>query len=109
MMPLIAHNVLESIRLLTSSAANLADRCVSGIEADEERCNEMVEQSLAMCTALAPEIGYDAAAGIAKESYKTGRTVREIASKKRVLPPRRLKEILDPMRMTRPGIAAKGE
>jgi fumarate hydratase class II len=109
MMPLMAHNVLESIRLLTSSAANLAERCVSGIEADEERCNEMIEQSLAMCTALAPEIGYDAAAGIAKESYKTGRTVREIASKKRVLPPKRLKEILDPMRMTRPGIAAKGE
>jgi fumarate hydratase class II len=109
MMPLMAHNVLESIRLLTTSAANLADRCVSGIEANAERCSEMVEQSLAMCTALAPEIGYDAATAIAKESYKTGQTVREIASKKRILPPRRLKEILDPMRMTRPGIAAKGE
>jgi fumarate hydratase class II len=109
MMPLIAHNILESIRLLTTSAANLAERCVLGIEANEERCNEMVEQSLAMCTALAPEIGYDAAAAIAKESFKTGRTVREIASKKRILPPKRLKEILDPMRMTRPGVAAKGE
>jgi fumarate hydratase, class II len=109
MMPLIAYNVLESIRLLTASAANLAERCVSGIEANAERCNEMVEKSLAMCTALAPEIGYDAAAAIAKESYKTGRTVREIASEKRILPPNRLKKILDPMRMTRPGIAAKGE
>lgn len=109
MMPLIAHNVLESIRLLTASAGNLAKRCVAGIKANEERCAEMVEKSLAMCTALAPEIGYDAAAAIAKESYKTGQTVRVIASRKKILAPKRLKEILDPMRMTRPGIAAKGE
>jgi fumarate hydratase class II len=109
MMPVIAHNVLESIRLLASSAANLSDKCVSGIEANEERCREMIEKSLAMCTALAPEIGYDAAAAIAKESYKTGKTVREIAEAKKILSPKRLKEILDPIRMTKPGIAAKGE
>jgi fumarate hydratase class II len=69
----------------------------------------MIEKSLAMCTALAPEIGYDEAAAIAKESYKTGKTVREIALEKKVLPAERLNEILDPMRMTMPGIAAKGE
>jgi fumarate hydratase class II len=109
MMPMIAHNILQSIRLLTTSAANLADRCISGIGANVDLCNEMVEKSLAMCTALAPEIGYDAAAAIAKESYKTGRTVREIAAKKKILPSKRLTEILDPMRMTKPGIAAKGE
>jgi len=109
MMPVIAHNILQSIRLLTTSAANLADRCVSGIGANIDRCNEMVEKSLAMCTVLAPEIGYDAAAAIAKESYKTGRTVREIAAKKKILPSKRLTEILNPMRMTKPGIAAKGE
>jgi len=109
MMPVIAHNVLESIRLLSTSAVNLADRCISGIQANEERCNELVEMSLALCTALAPEIGYDAAAAIAKESYKTGRTVREIAMEKKILPAKRLKEILDPLRMTKPGIAAKGE
>jgi fumarate hydratase class II len=109
MMPVMAHNVLESIRLLAASANNFADRCVSGIEANKERCNEMVEKSLAMCTALAPEIGYDAAAAIAKESYKTGKTVREIALKKKILSSKRLDEILDPMRMTMPGIAAKGE
>ena len=86
MMPVMAHNVLESIRLLATSAVNLTDRCVAGIQANKERCNEMVEKSLAMCTALAPEIGYDAAAAIAKESYKTGRTVREIALEKRILP-----------------------
>ncbi|PYS18252.1 MAG: aspartate ammonia-lyase [Acidobacteria bacterium] len=62
MMPVMAHNILESIRLLAASANNFADRCISGIDANRERCNEMVEKSLAMCTALAPEIGYDAAA-----------------------------------------------
>jgi len=109
MMPVMAHNVLESIRLLAASAVNLTDRCVAGIQANEERSNEMIEKSLALCTALAPEIGYDAAAAIAKESQKTGKTVREIALKKKIMPPARLKEILDPIRMTKPGIAAKGE
>jgi len=109
MMPVMAHNLLESIRLLAASAENLSRQCISGIEANAERCNEMVEKSLAMCTALAPEIGYDAAAAIAKESYRTGKTVREIALEKKIMAPKRLKEILDPMRMTKPGIAAKGE
>ena len=108
-MPVMAHNLLESIRLLSASAANLADRCIIGIQANKERCNELVEKSLALCTALAPEIGYDAAAAIAKESYTTGKTVREIAVAKKILPAKRLKEILDPLRMTKPGIAAKGE
>jgi fumarate hydratase, class II len=109
MMPVMAHNILESIRLLARSAVNLSDRCIAGIQANAERCNEMIEKSLAMCTALAPEIGYDAAAAIAKESYETGKTVREIALAKKIMSPKRLKEILDPMRMTKPGIAAKGE
>ena len=109
MMPVMAHNVLESIRLLAASAVNLTDRCVAGIQANEERSNEMIEKSLALCTAMVPEIGYDAAAAIAKESQKTGKTVREIALKKKIMPPARLKEILDPIRMTKPGIAAKGE
>src|SRR5207245_7040316 len=60
MMPVMAHNLLESVRLLAASAGNFADHCISGIEANKERCNEMIEKSLAMCTALAPEIGYDA-------------------------------------------------
>ncbi len=109
MMPVMIHNLLESIRLLSASAGNFADRCVSGIEADEARCADMIEKSLALCTALAPEIGYDAAAAIAKESYLTGKTVREIALEKNLLPADRLNEILNPLRMTMPGIAAKGE
>jgi fumarate hydratase, class II len=109
MMPVMAHNVLQSIRLLAASANNLAERCVPGIQVDEARCADMIEKSLAMCTALAPEIGYDAAAAIAKEAYRTGRTVREIARDKKILPMERLDEILDAKRMTFPGVAAKGE
>jgi fumarate hydratase class II len=69
----------------------------------------MIEQSLAMCTALAPEIGYDAAAKIAKESYRTGKTVREVALEQKVVAPERLKVLLDPRQMTERGFAGKGE
>ncbi len=109
MMPVIAHNLLESIRILANASKNFADRCVSGIQADVVRCTEMVEKSLAMCTALAAEIGYDASAEIAKESYRSGQTVREVALRRKILPPKRLDEILNPFRMTVAGIAAKGK
>ena len=62
-----------------------------------------------MCTALAPLIGYDAAAAIAKESYSTGKTVREIVRAKKILSGKRLDKVLDPVRMTMPGISGKGE
>ena len=107
MMPIMAHNLLESIRLLSASAVNFSERCVQGIQADRARASEMIEKSLAMCTALAPEIGYDAAAAIAKESHKTGLTVREVTLEKGVVSPARLKELLDPRGMTEPGIAAR--
>ena len=67
-----------------------------------ERCAELVEQSLAMCTSLAPMIGYDKAAEIAKESFKTGKTVRQIAAEKKLMGDAELKKALDPMRMTQP-------
>jgi len=103
MMPLIAHNILESIRILTAAIETFADRCVSGITANIERCDEMVETSLAMCTALAPKIGYDRAAEIAKEAFATGRTVRDVAREMKVLPDAELDEVLDPTLMTEPG------
>jgi fumarate hydratase class II len=107
MMPVMAHNLLESIRLLSASAVNFSERCISGIQADKVRANEMIEKSLAMCTALAPEIGYDRAAAIAKESHRSGRTVREVTLDQGVVSPARLKELLDPRGMTEPGIAAR--
>ncbi len=106
MMPVMASNLLESIQILGTAAANFAERCISGIQANRERCAELIEQSQAMCTALAPEIGYDAAAQIAKESFASGKTVRQIAQERQVLPEDRLQELLDPRRMTEPGLTA---
>jgi fumarate hydratase, class II len=103
MMPVMAHDLLESIRLLANAVDIFRDKCVRGIVANEERCRELVELSMAMVTSLSPKIGYDRAAEIAKESARTGRTVREIARKKKVLPEEELKRALDPVRMTEPG------
>jgi fumarate hydratase, class II len=96
----MAYNVLNSVGILTNGARLFASRCVEGLEANEKRCNELVEQSLAMVTALNPRIGYDAAAAIAKESVKTGKTVRELCLEKKVLPPDELERLLDPRSMT---------
>ncbi|MDQ2918252.1 MAG: class II fumarate hydratase, partial [Verrucomicrobiota bacterium] len=103
MMPVMAHNLLESIRLLGNVCEILAEKCVSGITANVERCKELVELSMAMVTSLAPKIGYDRAAEIAKESAKTGKTVREICREKKVLPEAELNAALDPISMTEPG------
>jgi fumarate hydratase, class II len=108
MMPLIAYDLLQSIEILAAAARLLAERCVDGIEANRERCLELVEKSLAMVTSLVPKIGYDAAAEIAKESVKTGRTVREICRERKVLPEAELDEALDPWAMTEGGIHAGG-
>jgi fumarate hydratase class II len=103
MMPVLAHNVLESVRLLGNAARAFSEKCVSGITANVARCNELVEQSMAMVTSLAPIIGYDRAAEIAKESARTGKTVREICREKSVLPEAELEKALDPIAMTMPG------
>jgi fumarate hydratase class II len=104
MMPVIAYNLLQSIHLLASASNLLVERCVAGITANRERCAELVELSLAMVTSLAPRIGYDAAAAIAKESVATGKTVRQLCVEKRVLPPDELAAVLDAMAQTRGGI-----
>ena len=102
-MPVMAYSMLESIRLLSNVANIFRERCVEGITANTERCAELVEYSMAMVTSLAPLIGYDRAAEIAKESAKTGRTVREICQEWKVLPEAELKQALDPVEMTKPG------
>ena len=102
MMPVMAYDILESIRLLSSVVDIFCDKAVRGIVANEERCRELVELSMAMVTSLSPRIGYDRAAEIAKESAKTGRTVREIARDKKILPDEELERALDPIKMTEP-------
>jgi fumarate hydratase class II len=102
MMPLIAHNMLTAISLLANAAQVFADRCIADLEANVDRCTETVERNLALATALAPALGYDKAAEIAKEAQSTGKTVREIAEAWKVLPVETLTALLDPYRMTEP-------
>jgi fumarate hydratase class II len=100
MLPVMAYDLLESIGLLTAASRNFAERCLEGLEADRERAAGLVEQSLALATALAPEIGYDQAAALAKEAYRTGRTIREVAREQSGILEARLEELLDPARQT---------
>src|SRR4051794_10561359 len=102
MMPVMAYNLLQSIELLSTAARVFADRTVAGIEANRERCESLVEQSLAMCTSLAPLIGYDKAADVAKESFKSGKTVRQVALDKKLVGESELNKALDAKRMTQP-------
>lgn len=103
MMPVMAHNLLQSISLLANASLLFAQKCVRGLKADGERCREMIEKSLAMATALSPHIGHDAAAKLAREAYESGKTIRQVALEKKVLPTEKLEKILDPWRMTEPG------
>ncbi|MDJ0975577.1 MAG: class II fumarate hydratase [Planctomycetota bacterium] len=102
-LPLIADVLLDGIQVLSGAATGFKERCVEGLEVDKARVEEIVEQSLMLATALAPKIGYDEAAALAKEAYKTGRTIRELAIEKDVLPRRELDKALNVISMTKPG------
>jgi fumarate hydratase class II len=101
MMPVVAYNLLQSIMLLGKGVDNFVNQSVDGLTATE-RGPEMVERGLSICTPLAPVIGYDAAAEIAKEAARSGRTIREVALERTDLGEDRLRTILDPMAMTEP-------
>jgi fumarate hydratase class II len=101
-MPLAAHNLLQAIALLAAATDNFGDRCVRGLRASE-RGPQIVEEGLALATALAPVIGYDAAVAIAKEAAASGRTIREVAGEMTDLSQEELDRILDPKSMTGPG------
>lgn len=102
-LPIVTLKILEAIQFTANAVKALSEKCVIGIEANQERCNELVENSLAMVTALAPLIGYDAAAKIAHEAIASGKTVRQVAQMHKALPDERLKNALDPWSMTLPG------
>jgi fumarate hydratase class II len=106
MMPLIAHNLLQSIRLLANSARNFSQRCIEGLKADQERCEEMIEKSLALVTALAPRIGYNEAARIARKAHENRKTIRQVLKKKNFLTKRAAtssdpRSMIAPMKMTK--------
>ena len=104
MMPVIAHNLLFTMHLLTNASAVLAERCVEGIAADRAQCEHWLERSPALVTALAPKIGYAEAAKLAKEAVAKNVTVRQLVMEKGVLKGKDLEEVLDLLAMTELGV-----
>ncbi len=104
MMPVLAHNLLESAELLASAAETFRSKAVAGVEADAERATELLERNIIVVTSLAPKIGYDQAATIAKEAFASGRSVRQVALEMGVLSEEELDAALDLRRMTEGGI-----
>ncbi len=104
MMPVIAHNLLMSMLILTNTAKVFTDRCVVGIEANTEQCAYWLERSAALATALAPQIGYARAAEISKQSVKENVLIRELVTREKVLPPDEIAEVLDMRKMTEIGV-----
>lgn len=99
MIPVIAYNLLQSVELLASTSSNFTSRCINGIVANEERCREYAEATLATCTALAPVIGYDKASELSKKALKENRTIREVTLEDGLLSEKELKTILDLKKM----------
>lgn len=108
MMPLIAHHLIGSIKFL-AEAIHIFTKCVAGLTADHRHIQEMVGRGLALATALAPVIGYDRAAEISKLAYSSGRSIREVVAEMNLIPADQLDSILDPRKMTEPGVFSAGE
>jgi len=104
MMPVIAHNLLLTMILLTNASRVLAERCVEGIEADRAMCEHWLDRSPALVTALAPKIGYAAAAKLAKEAVAKNVSVRQLVMEKGLLKGKELDAVLDLRAMTEPGV-----
>jgi aspartate ammonia-lyase len=104
MMPVIAWNALHETTILRAAMKVFQERSVEGIVADVERCRELLERSTALATALSPSLGYALTAEIAKESIETGRPIREIVLKRKLMEADRLDELLSAEAMTRPGV-----
>jgi fumarate hydratase, class II len=102
MLPVIAHNLLESERLLASATMMFADKCIAGLCANAEQCERQIEWSMSMVTALAPRIGYEKAAKIAKQAVAEGKTVRQLCHELQVLPAAEIDALLDAQHMLKP-------
>ena len=109
MLPVMARNVLESLSLLANSVRVFTDKAVVGLTANTKKAESLVEWSMSMVTSLAPVIGYEDAAKLAKRAVDEGRTVRDICVSDHILPEAQLNDLLDPRKMTEPGVGAGGE
>jgi fumarate hydratase, class II len=101
-MPVMIDAFLESVKLLANVSNVLVDKLLTGLAVNEERCRQLIDQSLMMVTSLAPKIGYEKAAAFAKEAFDSGKTIRELCRKRKVLPDAELDDALDPWKMTEP-------
>ncbi|MGW8256895.1 MAG: class II fumarate hydratase [Thermoguttaceae bacterium] len=102
MMPVMGASALESVLLMAGAALAFTELCLKGMEPNAQACEAAVENSLSLATALNPVIGYEKAAALAKEAFKTGKTIRQLCVEKQILTEDKLNEVLDPWRMTRP-------
>ncbi|WP_240344008.1 aspartate ammonia-lyase [Paenibacillus sp. SYP-B3998] len=105
--PVIAFNLLQSLKIMRNAAEVFERFAVEGMEADRERCRTYVEQSFGIVTALNPHLGYEVAAQLVKEAIRTGLSLKELILEKQLLTPEEIEEILDPIQMTTPGIAGE--
>jgi len=101
-MPVMIDAFLESVKLLANVTNVMVDKLLTGLEVNEERCRQLIEQSLMMVTSLAPKIGYEKAASLAKRAFESGKTIRELCREQKVLPDKDLDDALDPWKMTEP-------
>ena len=104
MIPVMVHNLLESIEILASGSRTFADRCVAGITANAERCRRNAESTASLSTVLAPKIGYDKAAEVAKKSLKEDKTLREVVREMQLMSDDELDSLLDFAKMTAPNV-----
>ena len=102
MLPLIAHNLLYSISIISNAMFIFKDKLMDGITANKIKCENYIEGSLAMCTSLAPIVGYDSAAEIAYEAFNTGKTIREVVLEKKLIDKKIIDQVLDPRNMIKP-------
>jgi len=107
MMPVIAHNLAWMLTILAGGVTAFTEKCVAGIAADADRCRYWLERSAALSTALAPTIGYEAAAALTKEMLRSGRGIAELALERRLLSKAQLEALLDPEAMTSPGVPGR--
>jgi len=104
MLPMMTHNLLESEEILANAAIMFTDKCIVGLTANIEKCEQQIEWSMSMVTSLAPVIGYDKASDIAKRAVKEGKTVRQLCIDENILPVTELDTLLDPRSMLHPHI-----
>jgi aspartate ammonia-lyase len=107
MMPVIAYDLTQSLKITTNAVRSFTQRLVVGIHANEQRSKELLGKSAAIALALNPFIGYDRAAEVAKEAMARGIPLRQVVLEKKLLTEKQLDEILDPYAMTTPGVHGK--